>query len=107
MLITCLALASYYAHKRFLKPNRISHQPPTSEQLNQLIANKNKSRYLLGTNTNEIREDNSSIPFSDLFKSSIPFADTHPWLSGANVEYNQDGWPVSLNWGGMFINIGL
>ena len=99
VLITCLALASYYAHKRFLKPNRISHQPPTSEQLNQLIANKNKSRYLLGTNTNEIREDNSSIPFSDLFKSSIPFADTHPWLSGANVEYNQDGWPVSLNGG--------
>ena len=98
-LLFGLALASYYVYKRYLKPNRISHQPPTSEQLSQLIANKNKSRYLLGTNTNEIREDNSSIPFSDLFKSSIPFADTHPWLSGADVEYDKNGWPINLNGG--------
>ncbi len=99
MFIISLAAASYLAYKRFLKPNRISHQPPTQEQLGQLLANKNKSRYFLGTNTNEIREDNSSIPFIDLFKSSIPFADTNPWLSSANVEYDENGWPVNLNGG--------
>ena len=99
VLIMSLALASYYVYKRYLKPNRISHQPPSSEKLSQLIVNKNKSRYRLGTNTNEVREDNSSIPFSDLFKSSIPFADTHPWLSSADVEYDKNGWPVNLNGG--------
>ena len=54
---------------------------------------------MLGSNTNEIREDNASIPFIDLFKSSIPFADTNPWLSGANVVYDKNGWPINLNGG--------
>ena len=99
VLFISLALASYYVYKRYLKPNRIAHQPPTSEQLAGLLATKNKSRYLLGSNTNEVREDNSSIPFINLFKSSIPFADTHPWLSSADVEYDQHGWPVNLNGG--------
>lgn len=93
------ALASYYIYKHFLKPNPIAHQPPSSVQLDDLLATKNKSRYLLGTNTNEIREDNASIPFSNLFKSSIPFADTHPWLSSADVEYDDNGWPINLNGG--------
>jgi len=98
-LLVGLALGSYYLYKRFLKPNRIPHKPPTAQQLKALLPEKNKSRYLLGTNTNEIREDNASIPFIDLFKSSIPFADTNPWLSSADVVYDQNGWPVNLNGG--------
>ena len=99
ILLSCLAIASYYLYKRLFKPNRIPHQPPSSEQLSELIEGKNKSRYLLGSNTNEVREDNSSIPFIDLFKSSIPFADTNPWLSGADVTYDHNGWPVNLKGG--------
>ena len=98
-LVIGLAFAAYYAYKRFLKPNNIPHNPPTAQQLKTLLAEKNKSRYLLGTNTNEIREDNASIPFIDLFKSSIPFPDTNPWLSSANVVYDKNGWPINLNGG--------
>jgi len=94
-----MALVAYYGYKRFLKPNNIPHNPATSEQLSKLLPEKKHSRHLLGSNTNEIREDNSSIPFIDLFKSSIPFADTNPWLSSANVVYDKNGWPVNLNGG--------
>lgn len=99
ILLICIALVAYYGYKRFLKPNRISHAPPTSEQLSQLLPKKKNSRHLLGTNTNEIREDNASIPFIDLFKSSIPFKDTNPWLTSDNVVYDKNGWPVNLNGG--------
>jgi len=77
----------------------VPHNPPTSQQLSELLAKKNNSRYLLGSNTNEIREDNASIPFVDLFKSSIPFADTNPWLSSAKVVYDRNGWPTDLKGG--------
>lgn len=99
ILLICLALAAYYGYKRFLKPNNIPHEPPTSEQLSTLLSEKKNSRHLLGSNTNEIREDNASIPFIDLFKSSIPFPDTNPWLSGADVVYDKNGWPINLNGG--------
>lgn len=99
ILLISISAASYYVYKRFFKANRIPHTPPTTEQLNALMGEKKHSRHLLGTNTNEIKEDNSSIPFVDLFKSSIPFADTNPWLSNANVEYDNNGWPINLNGG--------
>lgn len=94
-----LALAAYLVYTKILRPNRIAHQPPSADALQSLLPKKNHSRHLLGTNTNEIREDNASIPFIDLFKSSIPFADTHPWLSSKEVEYDQYGWPSKLNGG--------
>ena len=99
VIFLSLVLGSYFVYKRYLKPNRIAHQPPSTEQLASLLATKNKSRHFLGTNTNEVREDNSSIPFSNLFKSAIPFKDTHPWLSSAKVEYDKNGWPINLKGG--------
>ncbi|MGB1310854.1 MAG: hypothetical protein ACPG47_06560 [Leucothrix sp.] len=99
ILFISLTLAGYYAYKRFFKPNLIPHNPPSTQQLNDLLKTKRHTRYLLGSNTNEIREDNASIPFIDLFKSSIPFADTNPWLSSAGIEYDNNGWPIALNGG--------
>ncbi|RVU83916.1 hypothetical protein EOL70_13980 [Leucothrix sargassi] len=99
LIILVLAASAYLAYTRILKPQRIAHKPPSPAEKAQLVTLKQKSRYLLGTNTNEIREDNASIPFLDLFKSSIPFADTHPWLSSENVIYDKDGWPTNLNGG--------
>ena len=99
VLLISLALGSYYVYKRYLKPNKIPHTPPSSQQLKLLLKEKNRSRHLLGSNTNEVREDNASIPFIDLFKSSIPFADTQPWLSSAGVIYDKQGWPIDLKGG--------
>lgn len=98
-ILFALGLAAFLAYTKILRPNRIPHQPPSTEALQSLLSEKQHTRYLLGTNTNEIREDNASIPFVDLFKSSIPFADTHPWLSSQGVVYDKDGWPTDLNGG--------
>lgn len=94
-----LGLSTFLVYTKVLRPNRIPHQPPSAEDLQKILPQKQHTRHLLGTNTNEIREDNASIPFVDLFKSSIPFSDTHPWLSSKSVEYDQDGWPSNLNGG--------
>ena len=97
--MAAIGLAAYYAYTRILKPNRIPHSPPSPAERSQLIKQKQHARYLLGTNTNEVREDNASIPFLDLFKSSIPFPDTHPWLSSKHVIYDENGWPIDLKGG--------
>jgi len=94
-----LTLIAYLVYTKILRPDRIPHQPPSPESLQNLLPQKQHTRHLLGTNTNELREDNASIPFIDLFKSSIPFANTHPWLSSKDVEYDNDGWPLELNGG--------
>jgi len=99
VILCLLAAAGYVFYKRVLKPNPIPHAPPTASERATLILQKQHSRYFLGTNTNELREDNASIPFIDLFKSSIPFPDTHPWLSSKGVVYDKDGWPVDLKGG--------
>jgi hypothetical protein len=70
---------------------------PTKSELKTI--QKNHSDEILGINTNEVREDTSSIPFLDLFKASIPFAETHPWLSKEGVEYDDNGWPKNLKGG--------
>ncbi|MCK5902900.1 MAG: hypothetical protein KAG28_07100 [Cocleimonas sp.] len=70
---------------------------PTKSELKTI--QKNHSAEILGINTNEVREDTSSIPFVDLFKASIPFAQTFPWLSKESVEYDKNGWPKKLNGG--------
>nr|CAA6821521.1 MAG: Unknown protein [uncultured Thiotrichaceae bacterium] len=51
----------------------------------------------LGTNTNELNEEDSSVPFVDLFRSALPFEDARPWMTGANVQLDADGWPSRLN----------
>jgi hypothetical protein len=60
---------------------------------------KNHSDEILGINTNEVREDTSSVPFIDLFKASIPFDQTYPWLSKKEVEYDENGWVKNLHGG--------
>ncbi|PID45219.1 MAG: hypothetical protein CSB47_09565 [Proteobacteria bacterium] len=98
-LICLLGLGAFFVYTKLLRPNRIPHQPPSAEALQQLLKQKQHTRYLLGTNTNEVTEDNASVPFVDLFKSSIPFPDTYPWLSSKQVRYDKHGWPIELNGG--------
>ncbi len=51
----------------------------------------------LGTNTNELTEDDASMPFIDLFRAALTFEDSRPWLTGANVQMDGNGWPARLN----------
>ncbi|MDX9989498.1 hypothetical protein [Thiothrix unzii] len=53
----------------------------------------------LGTNTNEVSETDSSVPFVDLFHAALPFEDARPWLTKGEVQYDADGWPVDLRGG--------
>lgn len=52
----------------------------------------------LGTNTNEIMEEDSSVPFVDLFKMALPFDQAKPLTKG-EVHYDNNGWPISLGTG--------
>jgi hypothetical protein len=58
----------------------------------------------LGINTNEVFEQDASIPFVDLFRVATPFHENircrqqdKPCLSSAEVEYDNNGWPSKLN----------
>ena len=53
----------------------------------------------LGINTNEALENNSSLPFIDLFRLSMPFDEARPWFTKGNVRYDKNGWPSQLNGG--------
>lgn len=55
----------------------------------------------LGTNTNEVLEFDSSVPFLDLFKASLPFHEAVPHLTKGRVEYDRHGWPTYISPGGM------
>ncbi len=55
----------------------------------------------LGTNTNEVLEYDSSVPYIDLFKASLPFREAAPHLTKGRVEYDRYGWPTSISPGGM------
>jgi len=57
------------------------------------------SRSPLGVNTNEIMDDDASIPFIDVFKTSLPFEEARPWLTKGKIVYDQYGWPKNLNGG--------
>jgi hypothetical protein len=65
------------------------------------------SQSALGTNTNEIMEDDSSAPFIDLFKMSLPFREAKQ-LNKGDAQYDRYGWPTSISPGGQvgtrFIN---
>ena len=50
----------------------------------------------LGINTNEITEDDASLPFVDIFKSSIPFEEARPWLTKGAIRYDKNGWPTYI-----------
>lgn len=53
---------------------------------------------LLGMSTNEVMQVDSSVPFIDLFKQALPFAESRRLTKG-NIVYDKDGWPRHLNGG--------
>jgi len=60
----------------------------------------------LGINTNEVFEQDASIPFVDLFRVATPFNENiqcrpqdKPCLTNSEVEYDKNGWPIKLNGG--------
>ncbi|MGB1009699.1 MAG: sugar-binding protein [Thiolinea sp.] len=55
----------------------------------------------MGTNTNEVLEYDSSVPYLDLFKASLPFREAAPYLTKGRVEYDRYGWPTYISQGGM------
>ncbi len=57
------------------------------------------TRSPLGVNSNEVMDDDASIPFIDVFKTSIPFEEARPWLTKGKVVYDEHGWPKNLNGG--------
>lgn len=57
------------------------------------------TRSPLGVNSNEVMDDDASMPFIDVYKMSIPFEEARPWLTKGKVEYDQHGWPKNLNGG--------
>ena len=57
------------------------------------------SRSPMGINTNEIMDTVASIPFIDVFKTSLPFEEGRPWITKGKITYDKDGWPKNLNGG--------
>ena len=53
---------------------------------------------LLGMNTNEVMQVDSSVPFINLFKQALPFNESRR-LTRGNISYDKDGWPRNLNGG--------
>ena len=97
----------YQQYKNFHTP---AAKPPSAEQLASTKASKSKQKSsdieqprvskldksYLGINTADVREDTSSVQFLNLFKSAIPFAETVPWGSTKDIEYDKNGWPTDL-----------
>ena len=67
--------------------------------LSNLASAAPNTRSPLGVNSNEIMDDDASMPFIDVYKMSIPFEEARPWLTKGKVEYDQHGWPKNLNGG--------
>ena len=53
----------------------------------------------IGINTNEAMETDTSVPFVDLFKLSMPFDEAKPWFTKGHVQFDRFGWPSRLNRG--------
>jgi len=53
----------------------------------------------LGINTNEVMENDASVPFVDLMKMAMPFEEARPWLTKGTVRYDKNGWPVYIGKG--------
>lgn len=113
LAITLLA-GGYLSHRYQLYKNWYTPpaKPPSASELASIksikkptsttqknIESPAKDKIFLGINTADVREDTSSIQFLNLFKSAIPFAETVPWGSSEEVEYDKHGWPTDLNGG--------
>ncbi len=88
----------------------VSAQPETSLPANNksfvIQYPRNNQLSPLGINSNEVFEQDASIPFIDLFRVATPFhenircrAQDQPCLTSASVAYDQQGWPKNLNGG--------
>jgi len=66
------------------------------------------TRSPLGVNSNEVMDDDASVPFVDVFRASVPFEEARPWLTKGKVKYDANGWPVYIEKNGQvgtrFIN---
>jgi len=115
-----LLLLEPYLYKRYQQYqnfNTPAATPPSESELESSAKTKQKDaldkkkhtpfkpeskiqeEIILGINTADVREDTSSVQFLNLFKSAIPFAETVPWGSSKEVEYDENGWPTNLNGG--------
>ncbi|MCK5918006.1 MAG: CBM9 family sugar-binding protein [Cocleimonas sp.] len=54
------------------------------------------NRSPLGINSNEVMDDDASVPFVDVFRASVPFEEARPWLTKGKIKYDTDGWPVYI-----------
>ena len=50
----------------------------------------------LGINSNEVMDDDASVPFVDVFRASVPFEEARPWLTKGKVKYDAEGWPTYI-----------
>jgi hypothetical protein len=92
--------------------DKVVDEETATERLEDIISAEiiyppaNNQKSPLGINTNEIFEQDASIPFVDLFRVATPFHENircrkqdMPCLSTAEVEYDEQGWPKKLNGG--------
>jgi len=92
-------------YKQNTKPNT-SEQSVLSKPVEIKYPVTNNRRSPIGINTNEVYEQDSSIPFVDLFRVATPFhenircrAKDKPCLTSPEVEYDKQGWPKNLHGG--------
>ena len=85
--------------------NKVSNTTKTAKH-QKSFDNKHSQNSSLGINTNEVFEQDASIPFIDLFRVATPFNENircrekdKPCLTDAQVEYDKNGWPTKLNGG--------
>ncbi len=62
-------------------------------------SSQHNQRSPIGINTNEAMDVDSSVPFIDLFRMSLPFEEARPWLTKGTIQYDKNGWPQQLNGG--------
>lgn len=53
----------------------------------------------IGMNTNEVMQVDASVPFVNLFKMALPFAEADANLTHGSIAYDADGWPQNLHGG--------
>ena len=80
--------------------------PITQDNVEIVFPSRNNKQSPLGINANEIYEQDSSIPFVDLFRVATPFHENircrkqdQPCLTSSQVEYDKQQWPKDLHGG--------
>ncbi|MEE9352463.1 MAG: sugar-binding protein [Thiotrichaceae bacterium] len=76
----------------------VAHTEPYQANIEIIFPATNNALSPLGINTNEVTEEDTSLPYVDLFRSSIPFVENKE-LSSDGVDYDENGWPKNLHGG--------